>query len=343
MSDKIIKTLIIKKKARKYFDCIIGGYKAKLVINDISRDLAEDTVVQLEVLDLSERTKYGTTLKFEPVAVITERDAAPLREAASARREAEKWLGYAESDVRDGRYSSNAIATAQRLCKTQEHLAERCAAMQAKADSNHQAHQEAIRQREAQRQAEQAKAAERRSRRILFPMVNVPAMGEVMRWGKRVLVFTEVGKTFCIGEDHPSFEGAHLLGHEGDWGCYCYYREATGQEVAELEAAEASAKAEREAEQAKARRLDEIKGQIMAGELPEGQHQPEGERLLDTQTIYGGGDWFVITVSHIWYVKNNGADGDAWSRNNIITGGAGAIGWRIPLDPALADELRNLN
>lgn len=60
--------------------------------------------------------------------------------------------------------------------------------------------------------------------------------------------------------------------------------------------------------------------------------QPQGRVILDTQNIYGGGDWFVIGDQEIWYVKNNGMDGDNWSYNNVRTGGAGAIGWMIPMD-----------
>lgn len=48
--------------------------------------------------------------------------------------------------------------------------------------------------------------------------------------------------------------------------------------------------------------------------------------------IYGGGRWFVIEGDYIWAVRNNGADGDDWSHNNIHTGGAGAIGRRMPID-----------
>lgn len=68
-----------------------------------------------------------------------------------------------------------------------------------------------------------------------------------------------------------------------------------------------------------------------------------GERVLDAGTIYGGGSWFVITESHVWYVLNNGGDGDDWQRSNVATGGAGAIGRRLPLDEALATELRALD
>jgi hypothetical protein len=62
-------------------------------------------------------------------------------------------------------------------------------------------------------------------------------------------------------------------------------------------------------------------------------------RILNTQDIYGGGDWFFIGCEWIWYVRNNGGDGDDWSCNNVRTGGAGAIGWRIPYDANIASRL----
>lgn len=37
------------------------------------------------------------------------------------------------------------------------------------------------------------------------------------------------------------------------------------------------------------------------------------------------------------------ADGDNWGCNNVRTGGAGAIGWRIPFDAQIADDLRRQN
>ena len=70
--------------------------------------------------------------------------------------------------------------------------------------------------------------------------------------------------------------------------------------------------------------------------------QPEGQRILDTQNIYGGGDWFVIGKDCIWYCQNNGMDGDDWSHNNVRTGGAGAIGWKIPMDTDVEIVLLNL-
>jgi len=67
--------------------------------------------------------------------------------------------------------------------------------------------------------------------------------------------------------------------------------------------------------------------------------RPEGTVYHDTQTIYGGGDWFVVGPEYIWYVKNNGADGDNWGNNNVLTGGAGAIGYKVPYSKELAEAI----
>lgn len=112
--------------------------------------------------------------------------------------------------------------------------------------------------------------------------------------------------------------------------------EIAAREVAEEQAAELKRQIKR--------RAGAIADYIQhAGEKPAGDHRPEGERVLDTQNIYGGGTWFVIGTEHIWHVRNNGMDGDNWSYNNVATGGAGGIGYRIAFDAEIATELRRLN
>lgn len=68
--------------------------------------------------------------------------------------------------------------------------------------------------------------------------------------------------------------------------------------------------------------------------VPGTGHKPQGEQIWIDKTAlgYGGGSWVVIEPGeqHFWFVKNNGADGDDWSHNNVSTGGAGAIGYRLP-------------
>ncbi len=44
----------------------------------------------------------------------------------------------------------------------------------------------------------------------------------------------------------------------------------------------------------------------------------------------------------IWYVINNGADGDDWGANNVRTGGAGAIGRRLPWSEELEQRIRSV-
>lgn len=58
---------------------------------------------------------------------------------------------------------------------------------------------------------------------------------------------------------------------------------------------------------------------------------PEGQEIEDPEyqfNIYGGGQKYVIDKkgNKIWFIRNNGGDGDNWGYNNVRTGGAGAIG-----------------
>lgn len=142
--------------------------------------------------------------------------------------------------------------------------------------------------------------------------------------------------------------GERYYGHDGmsfgvgdDTG-YVYWAECREAAAEEIAAKRAEEDAAQKVARAKAR-VTEIARQIVNhGERPENAGVVKGDVLLDTQNVYGGGDWFVLQPDWIWYVRNNGADGDDWSRNNVATGGAGAIGWRIPFSKELANELRQL-
>jgi hypothetical protein len=71
----------------------------------------------------------------------------------------------------------------------------------------------------------------------------------------------------------------------------------------------------------------------------------EGEVIqhpTNPKNPWGGGEWWVIQESWIWYIRNNGFDGDDWGRNNVQTGGAGAIGVRVPFSEELAAQIRSL-
>jgi|GEM_PF-6253941 len=113
------------------------------------------------------------------------------------------------------------------------------------------------------------------------------------------------------------------------------------QEISEEQKRNEQKRKEREA------LLQEILKEFENAEYPksQGQIKLEGEVIENPfvpRTIFGTGEWFVIDKDWIWYVRNNGMDGDDWSRNNVYTGGAGAIGVRIKYEEEIAEKIRKL-
>ncbi len=165
-----------------------------------------------------------------------------------------------------------------------------------------------------------------------------PAVGSTFRHRQHGIVTVLSSRGQYIREDGMSFG----LMDESGWLFAVGARPATEAEAAPVLEREARTELCRTARA----RLAAIAKQIeQAGEYPARTPEgivPEGDRVFDTQDIYGGGGWFVVGPEYIWYCRNNGADGDDWGRNNVRTGGAGAIGRRVPFDQALADEIRAL-
>lgn len=150
--------------------------------------------------------------------------------------------------------------------------------------------------------------------------VDYPAYMTVMRNSARY--FREDGLSFGVGDDQGYIYSADC-------------RAATADEIAQvIEQAHATALRGDAVKQ-----LESIQESICRAEnyVNDGS-QPEGERLMDTTNIYGGGHWWVIGISGIWYIEKNGMDGDDWSRNNV----AGSIGWRVAYSDELADRIRQL-
>jgi len=168
--------------------------------------------------------------------------------------------------------------------------------------------------------------------------------GEVIRaswWGENrerkegILTVLSASKRY-IRDDGMSFG----VGDEQGYIFSAICRLATEQEAAPLLDQERKM-AEKKAAKI---RLEEIEGMIVKiGQQPR-PADPQGEILMNTRNIYGGGDWWVIGADFIWYIKNNGMDGDDWRLNNVRTGGAGAIGWMLPVSeyPDLAEEIRKI-
>jgi hypothetical protein len=142
-----------------------------------------------------------------------------------------------------------------------------------------------------------------------------------------------------VSADKKYFRDDGMSFGVGDESGYVYsavVRPASEEEAAPLRAVDELARQKAEQKKQIATIREDIKAR---GERPSGMNDPEGIRVHDTQNIYGGGDWFVVGPDWIWYVQNNGMDGDNWAANNVRTGGAGAIGWRVPYDAELAAKL----
>lgn len=137
------------------------------------------------------------------------------------------------------------------------------------------------------------------------------------------------------GEDGMSFG----VGDDSGYVYTATVRKATREEAAPVRAREEAKKARKQAKEMLLSIAREIREN---GDRPELQGAPAGVRIDmpgNPENIHGGGEWFVIGQDRVWHVRNNGADGDDWSANNIRTGGAGAIGFAIPFDRGLAGRL----
>lgn len=196
--------------------------------------------------------------------------------------------------------------------------------------------------RDQERAAERAAREQQRSRRQLFPLSQLPPLDRPVRLHGHAVVFTGFGKQFRIGESDPSVWGSQLLGHEGELGCYAYYRDATPAEQQALDDTEQTAASRDQRHHQAATRLRELTTDIeQDGDRSARTQAPEGEILLQRHghlAAYGGGIRFVAADDGLWLIQGNGADGDDWSLNNL----PGAIGWRVPRSAPLEAELRHL-
>jgi len=178
--------------------------------------------------------------------------------------------------------------------------------------------------------------------------MDLPRAGQVFRHRDRILKVLERSKGRYYGEDALSFGGTD----DATWQFRLTVVIASDTEAAPVLEREGARKRLAELRSELGRIFEDIQ---TGGESP-GSHDapvsPEGTHVDDPfnpQNNYGGGRWFVLGDDWTWAVRNNGADGDAWALNNVRTGGAGAIGWRVPADlptqqriSAIADECERL-
>lgn len=326
----MIITVKILKKGRKYWAAATDpkGWACKVVINEVSKDLKPGQIVSLDAEDVGTKTRWGSTYIYEPSAIATPELIAHQQALADAR----KWLRYAEGDAAKGWDHSNAISKTLDLdADAYPEIADRLTTLKQKVTENKAANAAAVKARE-----------EKLSKRILVNADDCPATGKPWRMHNRpngkIIVITGYGKKWYLRSEDACCYG---MLPDDQWVRYAYYRDATPAEIAAVEAAEEAARKAAAERKARSERLHEIKSAIRKAEHYAKDVQPsdlEGEVLLDTFNAYGGGERIITNDRWLWWIQNNGGDGDDWSMTNV----PGGIGWRIPRDEALVKELRGL-
>ena len=88
---------------------------------------------------------------------------------------------------------------------------------------------------EEESEPEPAPAPAPAERRVLFPVSTAPELNTPVNFGGKTITFTKRSGSKFIHEDSPSYEGSHLLGHEGERGVYLSYNPADVQEIVQPE------------------------------------------------------------------------------------------------------------
>lgn len=229
------KTLVVQSVGRKWLTVTAPGksFKMQLAITPDTKHLkAGDKVENMAVGEVKESSRYGTTVKLYPAS---EAAAEEARQKA-ARAEVERWVGFVEQAAKEGYVYKNGVTKLRELNYRQ------FPDLEAKVDA---AIKKVADQKEEEKKARAAASAPSSDSvkgKILYPVGKQPELNKPVRMPNGgVFVFTGHGKPFRINESHPSLYGSHLLGHEGDMGRYSYFRPATQDEIASLDAAPAAA------------------------------------------------------------------------------------------------------
>lgn len=159
--------------------------------------------------------KWAVRVKDEAEA------AAVAQEVLRTAKVIEKWLGYVEDHAGRGIVYERGVELLTELgIHDNSELAEQMNAAIKRA-----------KEIQKLRETEENTPDGMRKSRALFPVSDLPQTGSSARWQGQVVIFENTGKHFTISKKHLEYEGEHLQGHEGQEGCYVYFREATAQEV----------------------------------------------------------------------------------------------------------------
>lgn len=230
------KDFMVKKVGRKWIEVTAPGktFVMQLAITPQTAHLkAGDKVTGLPVGEVRKEDHYGVQVQYFPASPEAAKQADNEKNAAEIAR----WLGYVEDKAKEGYVYQNGVDKLTALGVSGDAL-ERMRAAVGKAQKI-KADQAAARQAQwaKERADRDAKMSAVRQNRMLFTADQHPELDKPVMIGGKPVVFTSRGKQFRIDENHPSIYGHHLLGREGEWGSYGYYRDATPEEAAAIQPA----------------------------------------------------------------------------------------------------------
>ncbi len=312
----------IEKVGRKWIQVKVQGkissYKAKVLINEISKNWGVGQTVEFDA-DVEQK---GFSYEFTPI------DLKKVKEERK-RAEVARWWGYIVANYNDGKgyIYQKGVEKLEELLGSLDDYDER---------KKYQAQIE-----EMTTVVEDRKKDEYYARLTAQAQKNRIEYDEVFSvFGKmsKGTLYVHEGKVYKVVNCRVSDEESDVKEYIGNYKIECIDVTNTEEAKPELEkiAQEAALREEKKEKQA---RIDEVIEIIKEGECPAEKTAVIGTDIINTMNAFGSGYAITVADGYAWYIENNGSDDDNWSRNNVITGGAGAVGWRRKLDGELQAKL----
>jgi len=344
-------TFKVEKVGRKWYQIEVSGkvstYKAQLAIDDDATGgrLTVGQTYTMECRFEDKSTSYGKKYQMyaiskEAIEAARQKEAAEQKAAAAAQAakqaqyEEEKrqrlirqWMGYIHESAANDKIYTKGISVIKELGAYDQYRDEI----------------EQLKQDIAERKA--TKAAEAAAERAKYTWLKISVFYGAC--GTRVpdCDVSEDNTMVYNGRVYEAIDSKYVKEDDGEYsGCYCdEHFEFKCIDITETEKGKKML-ADIEAAKAEKAKITEMKKDIQENGVEAIGDIPEGEIILNTFDNYGNGEMIVKTETEVWYIRNNGADGDDWSRNKIKTGGAGGYGWKILIaDKKRKEKIKRIN
>ena len=238
------------------------------------------------------------------------------------KKEIERWFGYVENAYKEGRIYEKGIERLRELGAS-EYL-------------------ERIEKMREDIRMQNEKKNSGKKRIVLSGNENRPARGEII---------LKNGKAYRVESvRYERYDGFSFGADTEDW----YSVQAVDiSDTEDGKSALDNARKAEEAAKAEQNKIQEVKSTLSSirdiienksnyvkkGDIP----SKDSVILYDTFNMYGSGERIVLDGDYVWYIRNNGMDGDAWDQNNYSTGGAGAIAYKVKRTELIDDKLKQIS